>query len=444
MSEGSTWRERIKQDRKPTAWAEKSLQKKALWREFFAGKAMTQMNTPVCIFPGPLGTLEFVMPPLMLGKKPLLALIGGFFLEPKSAAAAATSIDKASNETDTKMVLDALTAKRRIYIGTTGGKNYVKGGTSMVYVEKKSVFSKKGNEYMNKEGFETLETNSAETDVIVKIFTKIMDACMYAVHDIVYDSIGVSFSDGGNAFDVTQTAYQLALRFIGTALINKQTEELDLDSLLVLCCKPSEHQDLIPAFFTSLKTTSPHIITGDHDKLLNQTGGVTTPMPSDRGWGYMTPIVSENQRKLRGEEAMSIGSLVKLPFLELGDGVHENIDKACKAAQRYIDGASPGDCAGELMEAAVWLHDTADRYMSQAVGTSIDALTSDAGGIDASAQKSLFDSMLREYDISGPQSELNSIIQSERQLSYINALKNGRTVGKYEIAMMDARGVRPS
>lgn len=349
-----------------------------LWVNIYNGRAMQKMNTPTQMLGEHVSKLFFVMPPLMLGKKPILAKVGKVFLRPMSASAAAKSIEVAASTTNDISLIKALTAKRRVYVGSTGAKSYTLNGSEPVYVEKKSRYSRIGSSKMDKEGF--VEVGECGDDcmvVMMEMFNKICDECMYAIHSILHEVKGISYGDGGYSYGVEQAAYGIAMKYIGLHMIVRTDEQLTDSDLFALCMDPYTHSDKLYNFYNNLKITPPHIVGGKDSLLFAYTGGVTTPMPSDKGWGYMTPICSSKQRALRGENANSISRVVYDCFRENAVELHARIVSACSSCNYLVSvydkpsGMDP-TYINNIVEVCEWMYNVVDEYVRATLGACMD------------------------------------------------------------------------
>lgn len=407
-----------------------NVKRRVMWRKVFDGKAMRLMNTPAAMYGRLMRSIEFVMPPLMLGKKPMLVIVDGCILKPHGSSAASESILKGRNVSDYNSLVDELCSKRRVYVGRTGGKDFTRNGEA-VHVRKKSVYSKSGSEYMDKCGFERVGvlgengdgTASADFNPVL-LFIHITECAMYAVHSAVHKACGVRFDEGGEKFGVSQEGYALLMKLVGVCLVmDGDVSASNCERLLKVCMYPGSDIEVVMDYLRSMRRTVPHIITGSGDRLLHATGNVTTPMPSARGWGYMTPVTSDAQRKYRGETAHGIVDIVMSGFVSACDRLRDCVDYACKAVQHYIDNSDIDEKGmSYLIDCVAMFHDTASDRLSAECGTTVEELTT-GSDVDEAEQRRLYNKITKEYDTRELEAKVMEMSERSKVRYQINAVR---------------------
>lgn len=281
------------------------------WKRYFSKKAFINMCKPISALGDGISGMVFMIEPFAMGNKPLLCIIryDDYYIigQCASSTAACKSIQQMSTWTNPYNILTEMSKARKVYVGSSRSRNgFVSGGPTTI-VENREKYS-----YIS--GFKNVlrVTEDANTEIITNIIYDIVSKAESSARSIVFSTNPISTETLLKMANLNQSDYfkaSIAFRILG--LLFMLDWEGDINEKFIMNLNiAKELTDFDPSTalnkFNTFIQNSMYITPGCNLDLL-QTFGCTSCMPSDKGWGFLTPISSSEQISMKGINSYSLG-----------------------------------------------------------------------------------------------------------------------------------------
>lgn len=299
------------------------------WRQYFRQEALVDSCTPSCAFPPPMDSLRYIVSPFADDNKPLFIRIdlpNEFIIaECNSSTAACKTLKKLMTVDSTAIIKKELVSKRLVFMGKA---SYSDKSANSGYVIK-------GNyKYGYIQGFSNL-LSSTQRDLtpadstfkdifntVLNIASKIVKGAEISYRKVL--SLYQPTDDGYlldqlEADDTPYNRLMLTRAFQVIGLLNmvsiNMSDPQDFNNKFHICAQLTllNERTLLQDFFNFIDAC--FYITPSCNMNTLQIFGMTTCMPSQQGWGFLTHINSSSQAMTRGHSALSLGMYIQTQYL---------------------------------------------------------------------------------------------------------------------------------